>query len=153
MSESSLLILAREFKKLRDDTRRILGMPVGPQGERGEKGERGDQGIPGSDGVDGRDGTDGRDGRDGKDAKPAKDGKSGEHGAPGKDGTSITDVDVDFDGHLRVTLSTGKIIDAGEIPVEKVAGGVHVAGNAWQITVSEIAPENPQLNQLWLDIS
>lgn len=128
-------------------------MPVGPQGERGERGEKGDQGIPGSDGTDGRDGIDGRDGRDGKDAKPAKDGKQGEQGAPGKDGVSITDVDVDFDRHLRVTLSTGKIIDAGEIATGLSRPDVFVSGNAWQITVSNTAPSNPQLNQLWLDIS
>jgi hypothetical protein len=156
MSETSLLVLAREFKKLRDDTRRILGMPVGPQGEQGEKGERGEQGLTGRDGVDGRDGRDGQDGKNGRDGIAGPKGDKGDPGALGKvgpQGVSVVDAEIDIDGNLVLTLSNGNIIDAGEIPVEKGQGGVFVAGNAWQITVSSTAPPNPQLNQLWLDIS
>jgi hypothetical protein len=156
MSDTSLLILAREFRKLRDDTRSVLEMPVGPQGEQGEKGERGEQGLTGRDGVDGRDGRDGQDGKNGRDGATGPKGDKGDPGALGKDGpqgVSVVDAEVDFDNRLRLTLSTGKILDAGEIIVEKGNNAVHVAGNAWQITVSSTAPANPQLNQLWLDIS
>lgn len=73
---------------------------IGPQGEMGPQGPKGEQGERGRDGVDGKDGRDGVDGKDGRD---------------GTDGTSITDVDVDFDNHLRVSLSDGSVIDAGEI--------------------------------------
>lgn len=73
---------------------------IGPQGDMGPQGPKGEQGERGRDGVDGKDGRDGVDGKDGRN---------------GTDGTSITDVDVDFDNHLRVSLSDGSVIDAGEI--------------------------------------
>ena len=156
MSETSLLVLAREFKKLRDDTRRILGMPVGPQGDQGEKGERGEQGLTGRDGVDGRDGRDGQDGKNGRDGIAGPKGDKGDPGALGKvgpQGVSVVDAEVAIDGNLVLTLSNGNIIDAGEIVQRGNDGSVFVSGNSWQITVSSTAPPDPQLNQLWLDIS
>jgi len=156
MSETSLLILAREFKKLRDDTRRILGMPVGPQGEQGEKGERGEQGLTGRDGVDGRDGRDGQDGKNGRDGVAGPKGDRGDPGALGKvgpQGVSVVDAEVAIDGNLVLTLSNGNIIDAGEIVQRGNDGSVFVSGHSCQITVSSTAPPAPQLNQLCLDIS
>lgn len=115
-------------------------------------------------GVDGKDGKDGKNGKDGKDGKDGRDGVSGAKGAKGdtgavgkngKAGVSVVDAEVAADDHLVLKLSDGKIIDAGELPVGRTVeqAAIHVAGNAWQITVSSTAPANPQLNQLWLDIS
>jgi hypothetical protein len=82
-----------------------------------------------------------------KGIKQPKDGK------PGKDGVSVSDAEVDLNGHLLLNLSDGKFIDAGKLPETQNKSAVHVAGNAYQITVSATAPSSPQLNQLWLDIS
>jgi len=131
-------------------------MPVGPQGEQGEKGERGEQGLTGRDGVDGRDGRDGQDGKNGRDGIAGPKGDKGDPGAMGKvgpQGVSVVDAEIDIDGNLVLTLSNGNIIDAGEIVQRGNDGSVFVSGNSWQITVSSTAPPDPQLNQLWLDIS
>ena len=117
--------------------------------------ERGEQGRPGRDGARGRDGVDGRDGLPGKDALPVKDGKDGKRGPKGADGVSVVDAEIAVDDHLVLKLSDGKIIDAGELPKADgtQSSSVHVSGNAYQITVSATAPSNPQVNDLWLDIS
>ena len=131
-------------------------MPVGPQGEQGEKGERGEQGLTGRDGVDGRDGRDGQDGKNGRDGVAGPKGDRGDPGALGKvgpQGVSVVDAEVAIDGNLVLTLSNGNIIDAGEIVQRGNDRSVFVSGNSWQITVSSTAPPDPQLNQLWLDIS
>ena len=118
--------------------------------------ERGEQGRPGRDGARGRDGVDGRDGV-GKDGAPGRDGKDGvsKQGKPGKDGVSVVDAEIAVDDHLVLKLSDGKIIDAGELPKADgtQSSSVSVSGNAYQITVSAVAPSNPQVNDLWLDIS
>lgn len=115
-----------------------------------QKGDKGDRGEPGRDGKDGRDGRDGVDGI----GKNGKNGKDGKDGATGKDGVSVIDADIAVDDHLVLKLSNGDIIDAGELPKADAAmGSVHVAGNAWQITVSATQPSSPQMNDLWLDIS
>ena len=59
------------------------------------KGPKGDRGLDGKNGKDGKDGI-GRDGRDGKDGKD---------GIDGEDGRYITDIEVDIDDTLLVTLS------------------------------------------------
>jgi len=116
----------------------------------------GKDGINGKDGKDGKNGKDGRDGADGKDGASGTKGAKGDTGAVGKDGkagVSVVDAEVALDGNLVLKLSNGKIIDAGELPAVKASADVFVAGNAWQITVSSVAPSNPQINQLWYDIS
>ena len=76
-------------------------------------------------------------------------------GVNGKDGVSVVDAEIAVDDHLVLKLSDGKIIDAGELPKADgtQSSSVHVAGNAYQITVSATEPSNPSLNDLWLDIS
>jgi hypothetical protein len=91
------------------------------QGPRGEAGERGPQGESGPKGDQGPKGDVGATG-----AKGAK-GDTGENGEDGKDGVSVVDVEVDFDNHLRVTLSDGAVIDAGEINVKKGDGDTYVS--------------------------
>ena len=116
----------------------------------------GKEGIDGKDGKDGRNGKDGRDGADGKDGNSGAKGAKGDTGPVGKTGArgvSVVDAEIAADDHLVLKLSDGGIIDAGELPVNKGSSDVFVAGNAWQITVSSTAPDNPQINQLWYDIS
>lgn len=114
--------------------------------EKGEKGDRGEAGPRGEPGVAGRDGAVGATGPQGAD------GKTGKAGVKGKDGISVVDSEIALDGHLVFKLSDGRMIDAGPLPEAEKQGAVHVSGNAWQITVASTPPDNPQLNQLWLQI-
>ena len=68
--------------------------------EKGDKGDRGERGLDGVNGLNGKDGRDGINGRDGQD---------------GQDGVSVTDAQIDFDGSLIITLSTGQEINVGEV--------------------------------------
>ena len=68
--------------------------------QKGDKGDKGDKGADGRQGVDGKNGRDGRDGKDGQD---------------GKDGVSVSNAQIDFDGSLVITLSTGQQINVGEV--------------------------------------
>ena len=120
------------------------------KGDKGDRGEKGDRGQEGKDGAPGKDGKDGKDGINGKSGKDGRDGKEGQ------DGVSVVGAEVAPDEHLVLNLSNGNIIDAGKLPKAKAAAGkdrVHVAGNAFQITVATTAPASPKVNDLWLDIS
>lgn len=68
--------------------------------QKGDKGDKGEKGADGRQGVDGKNGRDGRDGKDGQD---------------GKDGVSVSNAQIDFDGSLVITLSTGQQINVGEV--------------------------------------
>jgi hypothetical protein len=74
-----------------------------------------------NDGRDGLNGTDGRNGRDGKPGRDGINGKQGPPGTPGKDGedgldgVSVTNANIDFDGSLVISLSSGQQINVGEI--------------------------------------
>jgi len=118
--------------------------------EKGYKGEHGERGPAGPKGADGKPGVDGKSVTGPKGDK----GDTGAVGKDGKQGVSVVDAEVAADDHLVLKLSNGKIIDAGELPTGNSKGysAVHVAGNAWQITVSSTAPAEPQLNDLWLQI-
>jgi len=116
------------------------------------KGDKGDPGTAGKDAV----GKRGEKGDKGEKGDPGKDGKDGigKPGPVGKQGVSVVDAEIAIDDHLVLKMSDGKEIDAGELPKAGNSGGsVFVSGNAWQITVSSTAPSNPELNQLWFDIS
>jgi hypothetical protein len=116
------------------------------------KGDKGDPGTAGKDAV----GKRGEKGDKGEKGDPGKDGKDGigKAGQAGKQGISVVDAEIAIDDHLVLKMSDGKEIDAGELPKAGNSGGsVFVSGNAWQITVSSTAPSNPELNQLWFDIS
>ena len=67
------------------------------KGDKGDKGEKGDTGAAGPKGDKGEDGAD---------------------GADGEKGVSVVDADVDFDGHLRVTLDDNSVIDAGILTLD-----------------------------------
>jgi len=73
---------------------------------------------------DGRDGSSGSDGRNGRDGKPGRDGVNGKQGIPGtpgkdgvdgEDGVSVTNANIDFDGSLVISLSSGQQINVGEV--------------------------------------
>lgn len=113
MSDLITLAILEKFKSKIDTVQKLPG----PQGERGLKGEKGDAG---KDGKDGRDGIDGKDGRDGEAGKDGVDGKDG------NDGVSVVDATVDFDNRLKITLSDGNEIDAGEIHID---GGDNITIN------------------------
>lgn len=146
-TDAKLSVISLFIAKMMEVYERRIENLEDRQLQKGDKGDKGDRGEPGRDGKDGRDGRDGIDGigRDGKDGKP---------GAKGKDGVGVVDAEIAADDHLVLKLSSGEIIDAGELPKADAAmGSVHVSGNAWQITVSATQPSSPQLNDLWLDIA
>ena len=68
--------------------------------EKGDKGDKGDKGADGRQGIDGKNGLNGTDGKDGLD---------------GKDGVSVSNAQIDFDGSLVISLSTGQQINVGEV--------------------------------------
>jgi len=72
-------------------------------------------GVDGRDGRDGKDGKDGRNGKDGAMGPRGFDGLPGLSGEDGQDGVSVVDAQIDFDGSLTITLSNGRVINAGEI--------------------------------------
>lgn len=113
-----------------------------------QKGDKGEQGVAGKDGKPGKDGADGKNGTDGKDGADGKAGKNG------KDGVSVVNSEIAADGHLVFTLSNGKIIDAGDIDlIGKQQMMISTQLSNPQIVVSATPPPNPQVNDLWLDIS
>ncbi len=99
-------------------------------GTDGVNGKDGQDGKDGVDGKDGKDGVDGKDGQDGKDGAQGPQGEKGETGADGKDGrdgvdgkdgkdgvngVGVSDVYIDEDGNLIVTLTDGSILNLGKV--------------------------------------
>ena len=118
-----------------------------------QKGEKGEKGLPGEAGPQGPKGDVGPQGLQGLVGPAGPAGKGGKDGKAGKAGVSVVDSEIAADNHLVFKLSDGRIIDAGPLPETGGNGQVFVSGNAWQITVSATAPDNPQENDLWYDIS
>jgi hypothetical protein len=79
--------------------------------EKGDKGDKGDKGADGRQGTDGKNGQNGVDGKDGID---------------GKDGVSVSNAQIDFDGSLVITLSTGQEINVGEVVAPELAEKIKV---------------------------
>lgn len=103
---------------------------VGPAGPKGETGERG---LDGANGRDGRDGVDGRNGVD------------------GQDGVSVTDANIDFDGSLIITLSSGRTINVGEVVAPDLAEKIKVitnGGGTSQGVLDAIAALQAQIDTL-----
>jgi len=78
--------------------------------EKGDKGDKGDKGADGRQGIDGKNGQNGVDGKDGID---------------GKDGVSVSNAQIDFDGSLVITLSTGQEINVGEVVGQDLQEKIH----------------------------
>lgn len=115
MADTNLLVLAREYKKLREEVKKVLSMPKGDKGDRGEKGEKGDKGDTGPQGFPGRDGKDGVNGFDGKDGRDGIDGKDGKDGL---DGVGVQNAYIDFDNSLVIVLTDGTEVNAGFLSQE-----------------------------------
>jgi len=92
---------------------------------KGEQGAKGKDGIKGSSGVAGK---------VGKRGEVGKLGKAGQKGSEGAKGVGISDVELDFDNILTVTLTDGSEIEAGEITLtgngEKNSYHTTVGGNS-----------------------
>lgn len=85
--------------------------PTGPSGATGPKGDDGDQGPAGATGPQGPAGPTGATGPAGAT------GVNGSNGANGANGISVVSASVDAANFLRLILSNGSTIDAGEINV------------------------------------
>jgi hypothetical protein len=109
---------------------------------------------------DGRDGINGKDGRDGKDGRNGKDGAKGDRGERGQDGVdgingvdgvSITNANIDFDGSLIITLSTGVQINVGEVVSPDLAESIKVitnGGGTSQYVLDTLTSLQTQINNL-----
>ena len=141
------ITVGKDLDRIHDklDTLEIKTLIPLKDGRDGQDGKIGPRGLAGRDGKDGIDGKDGRDG---------KDGASGKDGKKGVQGVSVVDAEVAADDHLVLKLSDGKIIDAGELPrfdSWKIQQIISTSLQNQQIVVSDVAPANPSLNDLWLD--
>jgi hypothetical protein len=109
---------------------------------------------------DGRDGADGKDGRDGKDGKNGRDGAKGDRGERGQDGrdgvdgvdgVSVSNANIDFDGSLIITLSTGVQINVGEVVAPDLAERIKVitnGGGTSQSVLDTLASLQTQITNL-----
>ena len=98
----------------------------------GRDGIDGKNGLDGVNGKDGRDGKDGRNGRDGLTGPRGFDGPKGidgKDGQNGEDGVSVTDAHIDFDGSLIISLSSGRVINVGEVVAADIAEKIKVITN------------------------
>ena len=83
--------------------------------------------LSGKDGLPGKDGMPGRDGKAGRDGAQGADGRNGEDG---KDGVGVSNAKVDIDGELVITLTDGRIIEAGKVFTKAVAEKIRVFSNS-----------------------
>ena len=83
--------------------------------------------IQGKDGLPGKDGMPGKPGRDGQQGPAGRDGKDGKDG---KDGVGVEKAKVDIDGELVITLTDGRVIEAGKVVSKAVAEKIRVFSNA-----------------------
>ena len=89
--------------------------------------------------------------KDGKDGRNGVDGKAGRDGRDGEDGVSVTDAHIDFDGSLIIHLSTGRVINVGEVVapdlVEKIKVITNGGGTSQQV-LDTLASLQTQINNL-----
>jgi len=109
---------------------------------------------------DGKDGKNGQDGRNGKDGRPGRDGAAGAQGQRGQDGTngrdgtdgvSVVDAHIDFDGSLIIGLSSGRVINVGEVVASDLAEKIKVitnGGGTSQSVLDTLASLQTQINNL-----
>lgn len=136
MADTNLLVLAREYKKLREEVKKVLSMPKGDKGDQGEKGEKGDTGDTGPQGFPGRDGKDGINGYDGKDGLNGNDGKDGKDGL---DGVGVQNAYIDFDNSLVIVLTDGREVNAGYLSQE-TKDNVVATFKQGAATINELLP-------------
>jgi hypothetical protein len=133
--------LEADIKARYDETgkaieKRVAGIKDGQDGRNGTDGKAGKDGRPGRDGAAGPKGADGIDGNDGRD---------------GTDGVSVTDANIDFDGSLIITLSSGRTINVGEVVAPDLAEKIKVitnGGGTSQTVIDALASLQTQINNL-----
>lgn len=138
----------------------------GDKGDTGDKGDKGDTGVDGKDGIDGIDGV-GRDGKDGKDGKDGADGLDGKDGSPDTAQQIVQKINTLFGQLDPNTIKGWKVFEdklqRALIPTLS-PGFTHLSAvesrlqrqideRQLAITFSPTPPENPYLNQLWIDTS
>ena len=108
-------------------------------------------GKDGRNGVDGKAGRDGRSGADGATGPRGADGLNGRDGRDGEDGVSVTDAHIDFDGSLIIHLSTGRVINVGEVVapdlVERIKVITNGGGTSQQVLDTLVSLQN-QINAI-----
>lgn len=94
------------------------------EGLNGKDGKDGLDGINGTNGIDGSDGVDGTNGKSAYElaVENGFEGSLNEwllslvvQGSNGKDGAGVRDVRIDENGHLLITLTDGRVLDAGYV--------------------------------------
>ena len=108
-------------------------------------------GQDGRNGTDGKAGKDGRPGRDGSTGPKGADGINGSDGRDGTDGVSVTDANIDFDGSLIITLSSGRTINVGEVVAPDLAEKIKVitnGGGTSQQVLDTLASLQTQIDNL-----
>jgi hypothetical protein len=108
-------------------------------------------GEDGRDGKDGKDGKNGKDGRDGPMGPRGYDGVAGRNGLDGTDGVSVTDAHIDFDGSLIISLSSGRVINVGEVVAADIAEKIKVitnGGGTSQSVLDAIASLQAQIDAI-----
>ena len=108
-------------------------------------------GKDGRNGVDGKAGKDGRPGKDGATGPRGSDGLNGRDGRDGENGVSVTDAHIDFDGSLIISLSSGRVINVGEVVAPDVADKIKIIANGGgtsQTVIDALASLQTQINEL-----
>jgi hypothetical protein len=108
-------------------------------------------GKDGRNGVDGKAGKDGRPGADGATGPRGADGLNGKDGRDGIDGVSVTDAHIDFDGSLIISLSSGRVINVGEVVAPDLAEKIKVitnGGGTSQVVIDTLASLQTQIDNL-----
>ena len=108
-------------------------------------------GKDGRNGADGKAGRDGRSGADGATGPRGADGLNGRDGRDGDDGVSVTDAHIDFDGSLVISLSSGRVINVGEVVAPDVAEKIKIIANGGgtsQTVIDALASLQTQINEL-----
>ena len=108
-------------------------------------------GKDGRNGVNGKDGKDGRAGQDGATGPRGADGLNGRDGRDGENGVSVTDANIDFDGSLIITLSSGRTINVGEVVAPDLAEQIKVitnGGGTSQVVIDTLASLQTQIDNL-----
>ena len=159
MDTTTLALFKKLEQRIRDVSLR-QGGPRGPKGRKGDTGNKGSIGPKGANGLKGTQGPKGTTGLSGKDGPVGRPGVKGERGPQGAtgpqgaagadgyngldgiDGVSVTDAQIDIDGHLTLYMSDGTEIDAGDLFISSEGDITYVAGGGipdeWKIKLDKV---------------
>jgi len=109
-------------------------------------------GVDGAKGRDGVNGRDGKAGRDGSQGSKGTDGLAGRNGLDGENGVSVTDAHIDFDGSLIISLSSGQVLNVGEVVAPDLAEKIKVitnGGGTSQQVLDTLISLQTQINNIY----